>query len=438
MAIRYGVSAGELLSGTPDDDQLFGLGGGDGIQGFDGNDLLDGGDGDDQIGAVFDSQPGDRGDDTLLGGAGNDRLSAGPGNDTVFGGDGNDRIFGDLAGVRSRVAGDDIIAGGSGSDSIAGGGGFDVAYFDLPRRAYALQGATFDFPQSNSVGASRYPEQGITVVLGSGASAVTDYLLEIEELRFVDGRRVTNPDDAVAQVYRVFEAGLDRAPDPIGLNFWTQQVSAGAPLGAFAGSVVQSPEFQNRYGALDNPAFVQRLYQNVLGRPGEPAGVDGWVSALNAGSTRGDVLVGFANSAENANNNAAVIAAGIWDQDERAAQLARLYDAAFNRVPDLNGFLSNKAALDNGVTLDQLVTAFGQSPEFASLYGGPNVAPQTLVGALYANTLDRQADAGGLAFWTQQIGSGAATREQVIIAFSESLEHQILTLPSIEGGIVFT
>ncbi len=110
--------------------------------------------------------------------------------------------------------------------------------------------------------------------------------------------------------------------------------------------------------------------------------MEGWVSALNAGSTRGDVLAGFANSAENAGNNAAAIAAGIWDQDERAAQVARLYDAAFNRLPDLDGFLSNKAALDKGMTLDLLVSAFERSPEFASLYGGPDVAPQTLVSAL--------------------------------------------------------
>jgi Domain of unknown function (DUF4214) len=60
------------------------------------------------------------------------------------------------------------------------------------------------------------------------------------------------------------------------------------------------------------------------------------------------------------------------------------------------------------------------------------------VEALYANTLSRGADAEGLAFWTQRIESGAATREQVIVAFSESLEHQIAALPAIEGGIVFT
>jgi len=470
-----GTAVGERLDGTSDHDQIYGLdgddtlyagsgndlldggagkdgmfagdgndslnggAGDDGMFGQGGNDLLDGGEGNDQVGSAVPHEAGDPGNDVYVGGAGNDRMSAGPGDDSLFGGDGNDRMFGDLAVVRSEVAGADFIAGGAGSDSIAGGGGFDVAYFDLPRRAYFITGGdtTFDFPQSNSVNASRGAERGVVVASDAGEAATADFLIEIEELRFVDGRIVTNPGDAVAQVHRVFEAGLDRAPDPIGLNHWAQQVQAGLPLNAVANGVAQSPEFQARYGALDGPAFVQRLYENVLGRAGEPAGVESWVSALNNGATRGDVLVGFANSPENVANSAATVAAGIWDQDERAAQVARLYDAAFNRLPDLDGFLFNKAALDGGLALNDLALAFGRSPEFASLYGGPGVAPRTLVEALYANTLDRPADADGLAFWTQRIESGAATRAQVLVAFSESLEHQILALPSVEGGVAF-
>ena len=113
-------------------------------------------------------------------------------------------------------------------------------------------------------------------------------------------------------------------------------------------------------------------------------------------------------------------------------------DAAFNRLPDLAGFLVNKAALDAGRSLEQLARDFTGTAEFAALYGGPGVAPRALVDALYVNALDRPADAAGLAHWTAQLQSGALTREQVIVAFSESLEHQILMLPSIEGGIVFT
>ena len=377
------------------------------------------------------------GNDVFLGGPGNDRIGGGAGDDVINGGDGGDRIFGDAPAIRTTVAGNDFIVGGSGDDSIAGGGGFDVAYFELPRRAYAFQGAGFEFPSTNSNAADNPIEQGLRATTSVGGAAQTDLLIEIEELRFVDGRIVTNPDDALARVYRVYEAGLDRAPDPIGLNFWGAQVAAGLPVGALGNSVAQSPEFQARYGALDNAGFVQQMYANVLGRTGEPAGVAGWLDLLNANVTRGDVLAGFANSPENILKVAPAFAGGIWDQDGNAAQVSRLYDTAFNRLPDLNGFLGNKAALDAGLPLEQLARNFSAGGEFAALYGGPNVAPEALVNALYVNTLNRQPDADGLAFWTGRIASGTTSREQAIVSFSESLEHQLLMLPSIEGGVVF-
>ncbi|MFC7556254.1 DUF4214 domain-containing protein [Pseudoroseomonas wenyumeiae] len=90
--------------------------------------------------------------------------------------------------------------------------------------------------------------------------------------------------------------------------------------------------------------------------------------------------------------------AGVWDQDEHAAQTARLYDTVFNRLPDLNGFLANKAALDAGLSLEQLAHNFIESAEFAARYGGPDAAPATLVNALYDNALGRPPEPAGFAF----------------------------------------
>jgi len=377
-------------------------------------------------------------DDDIRGGFGKDLLRGGDGDDTVRGGAGGDLIFGDLPQLRSTTKGDDSLAGGAGSDSIAGGGGFDVAYFELPRRAHTVSwNSSFQFPLSTEASAPTESVRGISVSAGTGPAAQVDRLVEVEELRFPDGRIVLDPADPIARVHRVFEAALDRAPDPIGLNFWAERVAAGQPLNAVANAIAQSPEFQARYGALDDAAFVRQLYRNTLDRPGDADGVAGWTKALDAGGSRGQVLVAFANSQESIAGFAKAHASGVWDQDERAAQLARLYDAAFDRKPDVGGFLANKAALDAGAGLEQLARGFARSPEFAALYGGPDAAPAALVNALYANALDRPADAAGLDFWTQRIASGAATREQVIVAFSESQEHQVLMLPSIEGGIVF-
>lgn len=304
MARINGTSTADNLTGTASPDTVFGFGGDDTLAGSAADDFIDGGEGDDVLGLstagflIIEFTANETGNDTILGGPGRDVVVAGSGSDMIKGDEGDDTIFADGNGPGSTLVGDDFIIGGAGSDAIAGGPGFDLAYFDLPRRAYTVESTSFGFPGEYPRVLVGNPVAGIEVTTGSGAAEV-DRLIEIEELRFVDGRNVTGPNDGIAQVYRVFEAGLDRASDPVGLNYWGAQIAAGTPINAFANSVVQSPEFQGKYGALDSTAYVQQLYHNVLGRPGEAAGVNGWVGALNAGSTRGDVLAGFANGQEN-------------------------------------------------------------------------------------------------------------------------------------------
>ena len=62
----------------------------------------------------------------------------------------------------------------------------------------------------------------------------------------------------------------------------------------FAGS----PEFNLRYGALDNPAFVTLVYKNVLGRTPDQGGLQGSVDFLGRGARRGEVMLGFSESPE--------------------------------------------------------------------------------------------------------------------------------------------
>ena len=74
-----------------------------------------------------------------------------------------------------------------------------------------------------------------------------------------------------ARVARLYEAALDRLPDQAGLNFWIGAVQGGQPLSSLASGFLASPEFQSRFGGAgaSNAAFVDQLYVNVLGRPGE-------------------------------------------------------------------------------------------------------------------------------------------------------------------------
>ncbi|MCR8550913.1 DUF4214 domain-containing protein, partial [Salipiger sp. P9] len=90
-----------------------------------------------------------------------------------------------------------------------------------------------------------------------------------------------------AQVYRLYLATLDRVPDPTGHDSWTERLLTGEKtLLQAAGGFVNSTEFQNTYGSLDNEAFVTLLYQNVLDRDPDATGLANWVARLEDGMSR--------------------------------------------------------------------------------------------------------------------------------------------------------
>lgn len=108
-----------------------------------------------------------------------------------------------------------------------------------------------------------------------------------------------------AEVARLYPTVLGRMPDPIGLAGWTAMLDAGTrSLAQVTEGFMGSQEFQARYGATSNDDFVRLLYVNTLHRQPDPAGLAGWTNALNAGSSRADVVVGFSESVENQNNTA--------------------------------------------------------------------------------------------------------------------------------------
>ncbi len=99
----------------------------------------------------------------------------------------------------------------------------------------------------------------------------------------------------VDQVRRLYLAYFGRAADDAGLDFW---VDGGQPIQEVSEFFAQSAELQALYGDLDNGAFIDRLYLNVLGRPGDSEGRDFWVGELDAGASRGRIMLQFSNSPE--------------------------------------------------------------------------------------------------------------------------------------------
>lgn len=131
-------------------------------------------------------------------------------------------------------------------------------------------------------------------------------------LNFRDKTVALDATGVPAQMYRLYQAAFARKPDGDGLGYQINAMeSSGLPLAQVSQNFISSPEFNSRYGALDNAAFVTQLYRNVLGRAPDASGLSFHVQRLASGTGRRDVLIGFSESPENQSATSADIARGI-------------------------------------------------------------------------------------------------------------------------------
>jgi methionine-rich copper-binding protein CopC len=122
------------------------------------------------------------------------------------------------------------------------------------------------------------------------------------------------------------------------------------------------------------------------------------------------------------------------DIEGNAGQAYRLYQAAFDRTPDLPGLGYQMNALDIGLTLLDVAQNFINSPEFSATYG--SLDNTQFVTQLYANVLHRLPDAGGLAYHVARLDSGAP-RSAILVGFSESPENKAAVIGAIEHGMEY-
>jgi hypothetical protein len=274
---------------------------------------------------------------------------------------------------------------------------------------------------------------GATVT--GGPEGVNDSLVNIHRIQFVDGYMAYAPTDTAGQTYRLYETALGRAPDPEGLAGWTSALNSGTGLQTVADAFAASAEFQTDYGALGNTAFVTQLYQNALHRAPDAGGLNNWVTDLNSGMTRAQVVVGFSESQEAINDFAAAVGQGLWVGNVDAAEVARLYDTALGRLPDLSGLANWTNTLEVGASLQTVANGFVGSAEFQANYGA--LDNTGFVSQLYQNALHRAPDTAGLNAWLAELNSGVS-RAQVVLGFSDSAEHVADTAAHIDYGIWIT
>lgn len=349
---------------------------------------------------------------------------------------GDDAMYGS-AGADAMLAhgGNDLMVGNAGADWLEGGAGNDLILGGAGNDS--LWGG--DGADTAWTGALRR-QAAVSTPTGSGTLSGPegiDHLYSIEAVRFTDGTLYFGPDSFGAGVHRLYLATLGRAPDAPGLGAWTAALEAGAmSMDAVSAGFVASTEFALRYGAPGTEGFVTLLYQNVLGRAPDSAGFAHWAGLLDGGGmTRQQVVLGFSDSAEFKIKTATSLANGLWAPDPVAVDIVRVYAATLDRSPDAGGLHSWVHARKAGMPLEQMEAAFIGSAEFGAKYGALGNAD--FVDLLYRNVFDRGADLAGMAHWGGGLDAGRLSRADVVhgLAFSDEMTARIT--PQVSDGVAF-
>ena len=104
--------------------------------------------------------------------------------------------------------------------------------------------------------------------------------------------------------------------------------------------------------------------------------------------------------------------------DEPVDPLLRLYDAAFDSAADGAGlgYWTNQS---ENLGIVAIANSFIESQEFIQLHG--EFDQSGFVDLMYANVLEREADAPGKAYWVGQL-EGGVEQAAVMVSISESAE----------------
>ena len=216
-----------------------------------------------------------------------------------------------------------------------------------------------------------------------------------QPMNFSTYEMVTQSDTAPAVgqrlVTQVYQDLLNRGTDPAGLAYWSNLVDSGQPRYWIALSLTSSTEYRGDQ--------VQALYEKYLHRATDgttSSGGEGfWVNYVAHGATFEQLAESLIGSDEYFYNRAG---------GNFATYVTTLYGDILGRVPDPGGLLYWVGRLQSGaprylVSASILVSTEGY---------------QNLVRSVFQTFLRHQPDPGGLNFWTGLLQSG--TRDETVIA----------------------
>jgi Ca2+-binding RTX toxin-like protein len=112
----------------------------------------------------------------------------------------------------------------------------------------------------------------------------------------IAGVMLTSPEHYSQAVEGFYATYLHRHSDPGGLSSWTDRLLHGTSEAEVAIDFIMSSEYAQLHSGQE--AFVDALYNDVLGRASDSGGRSTYVGVLQAGSTAVDVVTAFFSSTE--------------------------------------------------------------------------------------------------------------------------------------------
>ncbi len=141
-------------------------------------------------------------------------------------------------------------------------------------------------------------------------------------------------------VTRYYRDTLGREPDAAGLAGWVRAAQSGTPIASIASCFYGSDEYLAVIARGDRTAWLTDLYDKLLFRSPDGVGLSAWLRALDRGTTRADIALGFYQADETLRLRVESLYASLLG---RAADPTGL--AGWSRVVAAEGDLSLAAAL---------------------------------------------------------------------------------------------
>ena len=234
-------------------------------------------------------------------------------------------------------------------------------------------------------------------------------------------------DPGMEFVNRCYENIMGRQGDQGGLTYYTDLLKSGKLTGAqMVMNFINSPEFQGK--KYSSEKVIELLYLTMMDRAADASGLAYWAKFLNDGMSQKYIVRGFAGSAEFKNlcskygiTAGTLTLTGNRDKNVKVTQfVSRNYSIALGRKGDANGLnYWTGMILDKKLTPQQVADSFVFSKECLA----KDLTNTAFVKMLYNLYMGREADQNGLNYWTEKINLDMS-RKTVAASFGASKEFK--------------